>query len=135
MATHLIHEPTIRRGWRGPSAVAIAAMVAMAGCSSSTKTASTAATTAGTGSATTAASAASSCVADANTFLKDYQQLPTALPASFTALSKAPKPGGTVIKIVNGGIPSDGHSADEQAVAAQAIGWTAKKIVFHSNGE
>jgi ABC-type sugar transport system substrate-binding protein len=135
MTTHLIHEPRARRGWIGPSAVAIAAMVAMAGCSSGTKTASTATTSAGSGSATTAASAASSCVADANAYLKDYQQLPTALPASFTPLSKAPKSGGTVIKIVNGGIPSDGHSADEQAVAAQAIGWTAKKIVFNGTVE
>jgi len=77
----------------------------------------------------------SECAQQAAAFLEDYDDLPTALPESFAPLAAAPEPGGTVIKIVNGAIPSDGFSADTQAQAAEAIGWTAKRIVFDGTVE
>src|SRR5206468_2205189 len=78
----------------------------------------------------------SDCAKAAADFLKPYDQLPTKLPtADYPALTTKPAAGGSVIKIVNGTIPADGNSADAQAEAAQAVGWTAKKIVFNGTVE
>jgi ABC-type sugar transport system substrate-binding protein len=105
-------------------AVGYAASACSGGAKAGNITAGVSNTTAANG-----ASAASDCVAKATDFLKAYDGVPTKLPASFTPLSKAPKPGGTIIKIVNGKIPSDGATFAETTLAAVAIGWTAKEIV------
>jgi ABC-type sugar transport system substrate-binding protein len=118
------------RRWPIISAV-LAVAIVLGACSSSSKKS----TAAGAAPAAPAQSGQSDCVKSANDFLRSYNQLPTTLPSAFTPLSKPPKPGGTVIKIVNGTIPSDGSSFDEQVQAAQAIGWTAKKIVFNGTVE
>ena len=69
-------------------------------------------------------------MAAANAYLKPWDSLPTQLSSAYTPLAAKPAPGGTVIKLVNGTIPSDGQSYQQEAIAAHAIGWTAKEIVF-----
>jgi ABC-type sugar transport system substrate-binding protein len=66
----------------------------------------------------------------ANTFLKPWSTLPTALSSAYTPLTSKPASGGTVIKLVNGAIPADGESFQQQAIAAKAVGWKAKEIIF-----
>jgi hypothetical protein len=91
-----------------------------------------AATTAGGGAATTAA--ANDCVAKATEALKPYDERPTALPSTYTPLSKKPA-AGKVIKLVNGAIPADDNSADEQSEAANGVGWGFEKIIFDGTVE
>ena len=69
-------------------------------------------------------------MAAANAFLKPWDSLPTSLSSAYTPLTSKPAPGGTVIKLVNGTIPSDGQSYQQQTIAAHTIGWTAKEIIF-----
>jgi ABC-type sugar transport system substrate-binding protein len=128
------HRCSRRRQRRSLAATAgVAALaVALAACSSS---GSTSTSTSGSNSTSGAASATndaatSSCMAAANAFLKPWDTLPTSLSSAYTPLASKPTPGGTVIKLVNGTIPSDGQSYQQQAIAAKAIGWTAKDLVF-----
>jgi ABC-type sugar transport system substrate-binding protein len=69
-------------------------------------------------------------VAAANAFLKPWDSLPTSLSSAYTPLTSKPAPGGTVIQLVNGTIPSDGQSFQQLSIAAHTIGWTAKDIIF-----
>ena len=105
-----------------------AAAVTLVACSSGTSTSTSG--SAAAAAATTSGSATSSCVAAANAYLKPWDTLPTSLSSAYTPLTTQPAPGGTVIKLVNGHIPSDNESFQQQAIAAQAIGWKAKEIVF-----
>jgi ABC-type sugar transport system substrate-binding protein len=57
------------------------------------------------------------------------------LSSTYKPLSTKPSPGGTVIKLVNGAIPSDHESYQQMAIAARTIGWTAKEIVFNGTVE
>jgi ABC-type sugar transport system substrate-binding protein len=114
-----------RRFLTATAGLAAVAAVTLAGCSSASST------TPGSGSATAGAdSATSSCMTAANNFLKPWDALPTSLSSVYPPLSAKPARGGTIIKLVNGTIPSDNESYQQQALAAQAIGWTAKEIVF-----
>lgn len=121
------HRCSRRRQRRSLAAIAgVAALaVALAACSSSASSS----TSSGAASATSVATT-SSCMAAANAYLKPWNTLPTSLASTYTQLASKPTPGGTVIKLVNGTIPSDGQSYQQQAIAAKAIGWTAKDIVF-----
>jgi ABC-type sugar transport system substrate-binding protein len=69
-------------------------------------------------------------MAAANAYLKPWDTLPTSLSSVYTPLTSKPTPGDTVIQIVNGTIPSDNQSFQQMAIAAHAIGWTAKEIIF-----
>jgi len=71
----------------------------------------------------------------ANNYLRPWDGLPTSLSSAYTPLTTKPAPGGTVIKLVNGKIPSDNESFQQQAIAAQAIGWHAKEIIFDGTVE
>jgi ABC-type sugar transport system substrate-binding protein len=71
----------------------------------------------------------------ANNFLKPWDTLPTNLSSQYTPLTSKPAPGGTVIKLVNGTIPADNESYQQQAIAAQAVGWKAKEIIFNGTVE
>jgi substrate-binding family protein len=77
----------------------------------------------------------SACMTAAENYLKPWDTLPTNLSDKYTPLSKKPKPGGTVIKLVNGSIPSDHASYEQLAIAAKSVGWTAKEIVFNGTVE
>ncbi len=112
----------------GVAAVAATLVACSSGTSSST--ASTAAA-----AAATSASGTSSCRTAANDYLKSWDSLPTSLSSAYQPLSKKPAPGGTVIKLVNGTIPSDNESYQQQAIAAQAVGWKAKEIIFNGTVE
>jgi ABC-type sugar transport system substrate-binding protein len=90
---------------------------------------------AASGSAASKNAPGSQCVSAADAYLKGYDQLPTALPPSFTPLAARPKPGGTIVRIVNGKLQGDANSADAQQQAAKAIGWTAKRVVFDGTVE
>ncbi len=116
----------------GVAAVAVTLVACSSGTSSGTS--GGAASTAAAAAATSAAGT-SSCVTAANDYLKPWDSLPTSLSSAYKPLSTKPAPGGTVIKLVNGAIPADNESYQQQAVAAQAIGWTAKKIVFNGTVE
>ena len=96
-----------------------AAAVTLVACSSGTSTSTSGSAAA---AAATSGSATSSCVAAANAYLKPWDTLPTSLSSAYTPLTTQPAPGGTVIKLVNGHIPSDNESFQQQAIAAQAIG-------------
>ena len=109
--------------------LAALAAVAVAGCSSSGSSSSHS----GSGPAAAAAAtepATSSCMTAANNFLNSWDALPTNLSSAYTPLTAQAPGGGTVIKLVNGAIPSDNESYQQQALAAKAIGWTAKEIIF-----
>ena len=138
--------PEHRRSWRRQRrSLAViagaAALVATVGAcssanSSSSSTASSSAAAAATGgSATTAGSTTSSCLAAANNYLKPWDSLPTTLSSAYTPLSMKPPTGDTIIQMVNGTIPSDQQSYQELVIAAQAIGWKAKEIVFNGTVE
>jgi ABC-type sugar transport system substrate-binding protein len=107
----------------GVAAVAVALVGCDGGTSSSTASSAAAA-------AATSASGTSACMTAANDYLKPWDSLPTSLSSAYKPLSQKPAAGGTVIKLVNGTIPSDGQSYQQQAIAAQAIGWKAKEIIF-----
>ena len=100
--------------------------VAVAACSSASS--STSSTSDAAGGTSTSATAA--CVAAANNYLKPWQTPPTTLSAHYTPLPSKPSTGKLVIKLVNGTIPSDNQSYQQEAIAAKAIGWTAREIVF-----
>ena len=120
-----------RRSLAATAGVAVVAATLVA-CSSGTSgsTASSAAA-----AAATSASGTSSCMTAANDYLKPWDSLPASLSSVYQPLSTKPAPGGIVIKLVNGSIPADNESYQQQAIAAQAIGWTAKKIVFNGTVE
>jgi len=109
----------------GFAAVAVTLVACGSGNSATTSTTGSAAAAAATGG-----SATSSCVAAANAYLKPWDTLPPSLSSAYPPLTSKPAPGGTVIKLVNGKIPSDNESFQQQAIAAQAVGWTAKEIIF-----
>ena len=92
-------------------------------------------TTAASGGTTGTSAAGSECEANAKAAVAGYDKIPTKLPDQFTPLAAPPKPGGTIIKIANGSIPSDVESGKTQADAAKAIGWTAKTITFDGTVE
>jgi ABC-type sugar transport system substrate-binding protein len=109
----------------GFAAVAVTLVACSSGNSATSSTTGSAAA-----AAATSGSATSSCVAAANAHLKPWDTLPPSLSSAYTPLTTKPSSGGTVIKLVNGHIPSDNESFQQQALAAQAIGWTAKEIIF-----
>jgi ribose transport system substrate-binding protein len=121
----------ITRLYRSVAVVAIGTVGALtvAACSSgsSTGTASTGATVS---SAATVNSAAAACVASAKKFLAPYDSLPTTLAPGMTPLKAKPKPGGTVIKLVNGQNQGDVTSGKAMVAAAAAAGWTGKILIF-----
>jgi ABC-type sugar transport system substrate-binding protein len=127
------HRCSRRRQRRSLFATAgVAALaVALAACSSGSSSSSSSSSGAADANATAAATATtSSCVAAANAFLKPWDSLPTSLSSAYTPLTSKPAPGGTVIQLVNGTIPSDGQSFQQLSIAAHTIGWTAKDIIF-----
>jgi len=124
----------------------MASLLLVAACSDddddeATATESTASSVADTAAGTTVAGATSAagggdaCVTAAEEFLAPYDELPTELPPDFTPLSKAPAPGGSIINLSNGSIPSDVETADEMVTAAESIGWTASRIIFDGTVE
>lgn len=126
------HRGRSHRGF-GVAAGAAILIAATAGCASSGNASAADAGNTTEGSTTAATSA---CMAAANAYLQPYRTLPTKLPASYTPLSKKPKPGGSVIAIVNGSIPQDSVAYDNQMqAAAAAIGWTSSKIVQNGSVE
>jgi ABC-type sugar transport system substrate-binding protein len=104
--------------------------VALAACSGGSSSSSSSSGAANANATATAAATTSSCVAAANAFLKPWDSLPTSLSSAYTPLTSKPAPGGTVIQLVNGTIPSDGQSFQQLSIAAHTIGWTAKDIIF-----
>ena len=126
------HRCSRRRQRRSLFATAgVAALaVALAACSSGSSSSSSSSGAADANATATAAATTSSCVAAANAFLKPWDSLPTSLSSAYTPLTSKPAPGGTVIQLVNGTIPSDGQSFQQLSIAAHTIGWTAKDIIF-----
>jgi ABC-type sugar transport system substrate-binding protein len=125
------HTPRVRS--RRLVAAAMALVVALGACGGDDDSDSAAADAPATTSASDEANAA--CLETAEEFLADYEEPPTELPDSLTPLESPPEPGGHIIKIVNGNIPSDGNSAEAQARAAEAIGWTADVITHDGTVE
>ena len=125
---HRCSRRRLRRSLAATAGVAALA-VALAACSSSGSSGSSSSTSSGAASATGVATT-SSCMAAANAYLKPWDTLPTSLSSAYTPLASKPTPGGTVIKLVNGTIPADAQSYQQEAVAAHAVGWTAKEIIF-----
>ena len=111
-----------------------AVTVTLVACSSSSSTSSSSASSSAAATAA-AVSATSSCMTAANNYLRSWDGLPTSLSSAYTPLTTKPTPGGTVIKLVNGKIPSDNESFQQQAIAAQTIGWHAKEIIFDGTVE
>ena len=126
------HGRSRRRQRRSLTAAGVAAIaVTLMACSSGTSSTSSSGAAGATSAAgATGAATMSSCMTAANNFLTPWDALPTTLSSDYTPLSAKPAPGGTVIKLVNGAIPSDNESYQQQALAAKAIGWTAKEIIF-----
>ena len=126
------HRCSRRRQRRSLFATAgVAALaVALAACSSGSSSSSSSSGAADANATAAAAATTSSCVAAANAFLKPWDSLPTSLSSAYTPLTSKPAPGGTVIQLVNGTIPSDGQSFQQLSIAAHTIGWTAKDIIF-----
>lgn len=121
---------------------AVSAVILLAGCSSSGGSSSSVAGPAGTGgnngtsgSADPASSSQASCVAAADAYVKPWEAFPTTLPADFTPLGSAPKPGGSIIRIVNGSIPTDVESGQQYAAIAKSFGWTGSYIVENGSVE
>jgi len=102
--------------------------VTVGACSSSSSSTSSATSEATGGGTSTSATAA--CVAAANNYLKPWQTLPAKLSSSYASLPHKPPTGKLIIKLVNGAIPSDNQSYQQEAIAAKAIGWTSREIVF-----
>lgn len=133
------HSPRVRS--RRLVAAAMALMVVMGACGDDDSDSAASGAPAGAersdGPETTSASddRDAQCLATAEELLADYEELPTELPESFTPLQSPPESGGHIIKVVNGNIPSDGNSADAQARAAEAIGWTADVITHDGTVE
>jgi ABC-type sugar transport system substrate-binding protein len=126
------HPCSRRRQRRSLFATAgVAALaVALAACSSGSSSSSSSSGAADANATAAATATTSSCVAAANAFLKPWDSLPTSLSSAYTPLTSKPAPGGTVIQLVNGTIPSDGQSFQQLSIAAHTIGWTAKDIIF-----
>ena len=105
------HRCSRRRQRRSLAATAgVAALaVALAACSSGSSSSSSS-SGAANASRDRPPPTTSSCMAAANAFLKPWDSLPTRLSSAYTPLTSKPAPGGTVIQLVNGTIPSDGQS-------------------------
>ncbi|MCU1655357.1 MAG: hypothetical protein JWO57_13 [Pseudonocardiales bacterium] len=113
----------------------LAIAVALVGCSSSGGNKGGSSSGGSATSSGTATAGGSDCMTAAQTYLKPWDSLPTSLSSNYKPLGKKPTAGGTVIKLVNGAIPADNESFNQQALAAKAVGWTAKKIVFNGTVE
>jgi ribose transport system substrate-binding protein len=118
---------------------AVSAVIFLAACSSGGSSSSAAgpASTGGNGATSGSADSASqaSCVAAADAYVKPWETAPTTLPAEFTPLASAPKPGGSIIRIVNGSVPTDVESGQQYAAIAKSIGWTGSYIVENGSVE
>ena len=111
--------------WARFAAVGVAGLaVGMLVACSSTRSASTSSADANT----------SACLSKVDSYLKPWDSLPTTLPAYYTPLSKKPPAGKTIIRLV-GQVPSDNDSFGQQQVAAEAIGWQARKVSFDGTVE
>jgi ABC-type sugar transport system substrate-binding protein len=108
-------------------ALCIAALV-VSGCSTSDTTA-----TGSTGS-TGDNGPMSDCVKTAAANLKPFERIPTHLPAYFTPLAAAPKPGKKIIYLANSN-PYEQIVAKSLAEAADAVGWSAEAINFEPTVE
>ena len=132
--------PEHRRSWRrqrrslavtaGVAALAATVVACSSGNSSSSSSGNSSSTSSSASAAATSNSATSSCMAAANNYLKPWDSLPTTLSSAYPPLSTKPPTGDSVIQLVNGTIPSDGQSFQQLTIAAHAIGWTAKDIIF-----
>jgi ABC-type sugar transport system substrate-binding protein len=108
--------------------------LALAACSSSSGKSSSSNSAGSNSAGGDSSSAGSACMAAAQSFLTPWDTLPSTLDPAYTPLAKKPEAGKTVIKLV-GPIPSDNDSYGQQAVAAQSVRWTAKKITFDGTVE
>jgi len=107
-----------------PAALCIAVLV-ISGCSTSDKTA--------TGS-TGDNGPTSDCVKRAAANLKPFERIPTQLPADYTPLAAAPKPGKKIIYLANSN-PYEQTVSKSMAKAADAVGWSAEAINFEPTVE
>lgn len=107
-------------------------MVGLAACSSGDggTGGNTNAGTANPGSTGATSQASSACLAAVDEFLKQYDELPTSLPASLTPLASPPAKSGSIIKIVAGPIAQDIATGKEVVEVAKKIGWDAKYITY-----
>lgn len=77
----------------------------------------------------------SACTQEATDNVKPYEQLPNALPSDLTPLKSKPAPGGSIIRIVNGSVPTDVNAGKQYAAVAKAIGWTGSYMVQNGSVE
>jgi hypothetical protein len=76
---------------------------------------------------------ASACVTKAQAFLKDYSQPPSSLPPELQPLSKAPKTGGTIIRMYTTRSPSDVEVQNAVEAAAATAGWKASGLAYNGS--
>jgi hypothetical protein len=100
---------------------------ALAACGSSTPSAGN------TGTSGSSQVPASACVAKAQAFLKGYSEPPTSLPPELKPLSRAPKTGGTIIRMYNTNSPSDVEVQNAVEAAAATAGWKASGLAYNGS--
>jgi ABC-type sugar transport system substrate-binding protein len=91
-------------------------------------------TTSSSGGGQSGDAATAACVKAADAYAAPYETLPTRLPASFTPIRPVPAPG-TIIKLVNGTIPSDETATEQFQRAAATLKWKLSQIVFDGTVE
>jgi ABC-type sugar transport system substrate-binding protein len=89
---------------------------------------------AGAQTTVSAAATTSACMTAADAYLKPYQELETALPASYTPLPTKPPAGGSIVHLF-GPLPTEVTLSDAQQAAAQAIGWKFTALSFNGTVE
>ncbi len=118
----------LRIGRRHGLLAGVVALIVLAGCSSSTSGHSADGSTSTTGPAETSA-----CVSAASSYLAAKGGVPTTLGAAYTPLPTKPTPGGTIIDIINGEIPTNNISGLAVEAAAKSAGWTGKILDFNGS--
>jgi ABC-type sugar transport system substrate-binding protein len=116
----MIIKPRGAARWVALAAIAGSALL-LSACGSSSGAAG--------GVATQASPADQACVDKANKFLADWEKFPTTLPARYTKLDKTPPTGKTIVYIRQN-FPATASTFKGFTDGANALGWTAKSVIY-----
>jgi hypothetical protein len=119
-------RPLKPRWWPTLAGTVILA-AAVAACGSSKPSGGNAGTPGSSGAA------ASACMTKARAFLKGYSEPPASLPPELKPLSKAPRTGGTIIRMYNTNSPSDVDVQNAVEAAAATGGWKASGLAYNGS--
>jgi ABC-type sugar transport system substrate-binding protein len=120
-----------RAKWQVLLGISLVAVMAVGSSSSSGAASSTGSRSrAASDSLEASGSSTAACVSTAEQYVRKNGQIPTTLGQGYAALPSKPKPGGTIIDVTDGQIPTNTVSADSLETAAKSAGWKGEVLDF-----